>query len=343
MTSSTNDATRTAELGLEAGEDQALTGPGAEGVETFDCRKAFAETLIELARQDERVVAVCNDSVGSSNLGGFQKEFPDRLINVGIAEQDLVGVGAGLANGGMIPFVSAAGPFLSGRALEQIKADVAYSGARVILCAQSPGMAYGELGPTHHSIEDLSWMRAVAGLPVVVPADPAQTRDAVRWAAAQEHGSYLRIGRFKVPSTTPEGAPFETGKAVQLTEGNDATVLAVGSLVPRAVDAARRLKAEGIGVRVLNMTFVEPMDTAAVLAAATETQGIVTAEEATVTGGLGAAVASLLAQQHPVPMRILGVNGFAPTGSASFLLDHFGLSVDGIVTAVRDVLDHGRR
>jgi transketolase len=176
--------------GLESGEDQPLTGPGAEGVETYDCRKAFAETLIELARQDERIVAVCNDSVGSSNLGGFKKEFPDRLINVGIAEQDLVGVGAGLANGGMIPFVSAAGPFLTGRALEQIKADVAYSGFRVILCGQSPGMAYGELGPTHHSIEDLSWMRAVAGLPVVVPADPAQTRDAVQWAAEQEVGSY---------------------------------------------------------------------------------------------------------------------------------------------------------
>ncbi len=131
---------------------------------TFDCRKAFAEELIALARQDERIVAVCNDSVGSSNLVGFREEFPDRLINVGIAEQDLVGVGAGLANGGMIPFVSAAAPFLTGRALEQIKADVAYSNTHVVLCGQSPGMAYGELGPTHHSIEDLSWTRAIAGL-----------------------------------------------------------------------------------------------------------------------------------------------------------------------------------
>jgi transketolase len=331
------------EIGLESGEDQPLTGPGAEGVETFDCRQAFAEALIELARQDERVVAVCNDSVGSSNLGGFKKEFPDRLINVGIAEQDLVGVGAGLANGGMIPFVSAAGPFLTGRALEQIKADVAYSGARVVLCGQSPGMAYGELGPTHHSIEDLSWMRAIAGLPVVVPADPAQTRAAVRWAAEQEGGSYLRIGRFKVPATTPDDAAFRSGTAVQLTEGDDATVLALGTLVPRAVDAASRLKAEGIGVRVLNMTFVHPLDTDAVLAAATQTRGIVTAEEATVSGGLGAAVASLVAQHHPTPMRILGVPGvFAPTGSAAYLLEHFGLTVDGIVTAVREVLDHAR-
>src|SRR6476660_3429328 len=139
---------------------------------TFDCREAFAEELLTLARTDERVVAVCNDSVGSSNLVGFREEFPDRLINVGIAEQDLVGVGAGLANGGLISFVSAAAPFLTGRALEQIKADVAYSHTRVILCGQSPGMAYGELGPTHHSIEDLSWLRAIADLPIVVPADP---------------------------------------------------------------------------------------------------------------------------------------------------------------------------
>ena len=137
-----------------------------------DCRRAFADTLIALAREDERVVAVCNDSVGSSNLTMFKAEFPDRMINVGIAEQDLVGVAAGLANGGLIPFVSAAAPFLTARALEQIKVDVAYSQAHVVLCGQSPGMAYGELGPTHHSIEDLSWLRAIADLPVVVPADP---------------------------------------------------------------------------------------------------------------------------------------------------------------------------
>ena len=157
------------------------------------------------------IVAVCNDSVGSSNLVGFREEFPDRLINVGIAEQDLVGVGAGLANGGLIPFVSAAAPFLTGRALEQIKADAAYSNVHVVLCGQSPGMAYGELGPTHHSIEDLSWMRAIANLNVVVPADPAQTRAAVRWAAASAGPVYLRIPRFKVPDVTPDGAAFEPG------------------------------------------------------------------------------------------------------------------------------------
>src|SRR6185312_7032768 len=137
-------------------QEQSLQTP------TYDCRKAFAEQLIALAREDERIVAVCNDSVGSSNLVAFTKEFPDRLINVGIAEQDMVGVGAGLALSGYIPFVCGASPFLTGRALEQIKADVAYSQSPVVLCGMSPGMAYGELGPTHHSIEDLSWLRAIA-------------------------------------------------------------------------------------------------------------------------------------------------------------------------------------
>ena len=148
--------------------------PGVLSDATYDCRQAFAEELAELARHDERIVVVCNDSVGSSNLVGFADEFPGRLVNVGISEQDMVGVAAGLANAGLVPFVSAAAPFLTGRALEQIKVDVAYSGYHVILCGQSPGMSYGPLGPTHHSVEDLSWMRAIAGLPVSCPATQAR-------------------------------------------------------------------------------------------------------------------------------------------------------------------------
>ena len=304
---------------------------------TYDCRKAFAETLLELARADERIVAVCNDSVGSSNLAGFREEFPDRLINVGIAEQDLVGVGAGLANGGLIPFVSAAAPFLTGRALEQIKADVAYSNTHVILCGQSPGMAYGELGPTHHSIEDLSWMRAIDNLNVLVPADPVQTRAAVRWAVENPGPLYLRVPRFKVPEVTPEDAVLEPGRAVQLTDGDDVTVIAIGTMVSRALEAAGQLRADGISARVINMPFVDPLDVTAVLDAARETRGIVTAEEAITTGGLGAAVASLVAQHQPVAMRILGVSGFAPTGSTSYLLEHFGLTADGIASAAHEL------
>src|SRR4051794_36506569 len=280
----------------------------AQDTQTYDCRKAFAEELIALAREDDRIVAVCNDSVGSSGLVGFREEFPDRLVNVGIAEQDLVGVGAGLANGGLIPFVSAAAPFLTGRALEQIKADAAYSDVPVVLCGQSPGMAYGELGPTHHSIEDLSWMRAIANLKVVVPADRAQTRDAVRWAATGAGPVYMRIPRFKVPDITPDGAPFGPATSVRLTDGDDVTIIAVGTMVSRALDAAEQLREEGIVARVINTAFVDPIDERAILEAARETRAIITVEEANVSGGLGAAVAALVVEHRPVPMRILGIH-----------------------------------
>jgi transketolase len=202
--------------------------------ETFDCRQAFVAELAALARVDKRIVAVCNDSVGSSNLVAFAAEFPDRLINVGIAEQNMVGVAAGLANGGYIPFVCAAAPFLTGRATEQIKSDIAYNGYHVVLCGMSPGMAYGELGPTHHSIEDLSWMRAISDLIVIVPADPQQTRDVVRWAVQTDKPAYVRIGRVKVPAVTPEGVPFELGRALQLRDGSDVTLVATGVTVSRA-------------------------------------------------------------------------------------------------------------
>ena len=310
----------------------------APAVPLFDCRGAFAETLIALAEADPRIVAVCNDSVGSSNLAGFRERFPNRLINVGIAEQCMVGVAAGLANGGFVPFVSAAGPFLTGRALEQIKADVAYSGYPVVLCGQSPGLSYGELGPTHHSVEDFSWLRALTDLVVLAPADPVQTSAAVRWAANAGRPCYVRIGRFKVPAVTPEGAPFEVGRALTLREGGDVTLIAAGVLVSRALDAAALLATEGVQARVLNMATIAPLDEAAVIAAAAETGRIVTAEEGVVTGGLGAAIAEVVVRRRPVPRRLRGVPGFAPTGSAGFLLDHFGLNALGIAQAARELV-----
>jgi transketolase len=305
---------------------------------TFDCRVAFADELIALARQDARIVAVCNDSVGSSNLTAFRKEFPNRLINVGIAEQNMVGVAAGLANGGLRPFVCAASPFLTGRALEQIKADVVYADFPVVLCGMSPGMAYGELGPTHHSIEDLAWMRATGSLPVFVPADPAETRAVLRWAAAAGKPAFLRVARFKVPAVMPDGCTFEPGRSATLREGNDVTLVAIGTLVSRALAAADLLAAEGVQARVINAASVKPLDAETLLRAARETRGIVTAEEGIVYGGLGSAVAELLAQHHPAPMRILGVPDLAPTGSAAFLLDHFGLNAEGIAAQARSLL-----
>ena len=305
---------------------------------TFDCRQTFVETLIELARINDRIVAVCNDSIGSSNLGAFVKQFPERMVNVGIAEQNMVGVAAGLANGGFMPFICAAGPFLSGRATEQIKADIAYSNFPAVLCAMSPGMAYGELGPTHHSIEDFAWMRAISNLVVMAPADPKQTREAMRWAANARMPTYMRIGRFKIPAVTPEDHVFAMGKADRLREGSDVTLIAIGTLVSRALDAADLLAKEGVKARVLNMATVKPIDVDAVLAAARETGCIVTAEEGILYGGLGSAVAEVTAQSCPVPMRMLGLPGFAPTGSTEFLLEHFGLTGKGIASAARDLL-----
>ncbi|NBE94460.1 transketolase family protein [Nonomuraea sp. KC401] len=307
--------------------------------ETYDCRDAFAAELVRLARADDRIVAVCNDSVGSSKLAAFARKFPERLINVGIAEQDMVGIGAGLANAGLVPFVCGAATFLTARALEQIKADVAYSLANVKLCGMSPGLAYGALGPTHHSTEDLSWLRAIADLPVVVPADPAQTSAAVRWAAQTTGPAFLRIGRFPVPDVSPPGGPaFTYGRAARLRDGADATLVATGTMVSRALSAAALLAGHGVDARVVNVSTISPLDREEIVAAARQTGAVVTAEEAVPTGGLGAAVAEVVLETRPVPMRLLGPRTFAPTGETAFLLEHFGLTAGGIARATLDVL-----
>ena len=304
----------------------------------YDCRNAFSEILLELGAEDERIVVVNNDSVGSSNTGAFRKRFPNRLVNVGIAEQNLVGVGAGLANAGKIPFVCSASCFLTGRALEQIKADVAYSNANVKLVGISSGMAYGALGPTHHSIEDFAWTRAIANLTVVAPADPEETRQAVHAAAHTPGPIFLRLSRMGVPAIYDRDYRFEIGKASLLRDGAEVTLIANGVMVARALAAAEMLAADGIRARVLNVATVRPLDRDAIVAAARETGAIVTAEEHSVFGGLGSAVAEVVVQTVPVPMRILGVPGvFAPTGSAEWLLEHFGLTAEGIRSAALEL------
>ena len=305
----------------------------------YDCRDAFENKLRELAAEDQHIVAVVNDSVGSSKLNQFGQMYPVRLVNVGIAEQNMIGVGAGLANGGLIPFVCGASPFLTGRALEQIKADLAYSNTNVKLCGMSSGMAYGELGPTHHSIEDMAWLRAIANMTVIVPADPVETAQTVEVAVSTAGPMFIRVSRLPVPIVHDPDYHFEIGKAALLRNGDDITLIANGVLVCQALAAAEMLAIEGVQARVLNMSTVRPLDNEAVQAAATETGGIVTAEEHTVFGGLGSAVAEVVVSTHPVPMRILGVPGvFAPTGSASWLLEHFGLTAQGIFDAALELV-----
>lgn len=307
--------------------------------ELHDCRKAFAQTLIELAEHDPRTVAVCNDSVGSSNLKDFGARFPGQLVNVGIAEQTMVGAGAGLANGGRIPYVCAAAPFLTGRALEQIKADVAYSRTNVKLCSMSPGFAYGQLGPTHHGVEDLAWLRTLPELTVLVPSGPAETREALLWAHEHDGPVYLRVGRTKVPETEPY-VPFAAGRAARLRDGDDLTVVCAGTTVPTALEAADKLAASGVQARVLNLSTIKPLDQDAVLAAARETGRIITIEEHNIHGGLGSAVAETVVAHRPVPMRLLGVGDeFTPTGSAAFLSQYFGITVEGVLRAADDLLE----
>jgi transketolase len=320
---------------------ETVSAPGGSFADQprFDCRNAYVETLAELAQADHRIVGVVNDSVGSSKLDAFKKAFPDRLINVGIAEQDMVGVAAGLANGGRIPFVSAASCFLTARALEQIKADVAYSNRNVKLCGMSPGMAYGELGPTHHSIEDIAWLRAIDNLTIVVPADPIETAAALRWAAETDGPVFIRVSRMSVPEVYRADYSFVPGRAVTLREGDDVTVISNGTVLWRALVAAELLAVEGISARVISMPTVKPLDVEAVVTAAQETGAIVTAEEATISGALGGAVAETVVQHHPVRVKILGVPEFAPTGSAGFLLDRYGMSPEGIADAARTLVD----
>lgn len=304
----------------------------------FDCRDAYVAALEELAVHDPRIVAVVNDSVGSSKLGGFRARFPERLVNVGIAEQNMIGVGAGLANGGKVAFVSGASCFLTARALEQVKADLAYSNANVKLCGISSGVAYGELGPTHHSIEDIAWLRTMGDMVVIVPSDPWETAEAIRAAAAHDGPVFVRISRMAVPALErPEGARFVIGKAETLRAGDDAAILANGTMVCRALDAAAALAAQGIAARVVNMSSISPLDHDAVLAAA-QTGAIVTVEEGSVRGGLGGAVAEIVATNTPCRMKILGFPGFLPTGSAEFLMEHFGLTAANIAASVRSLL-----
>jgi transketolase len=308
----------------------------------FDCRDAVSRTIESLAEADPRIVTVVSDSVGSSKLVNFGKRWPERMVNVGIAEQTLVAVGAGLANGGKVPFVSAASCFLTARAMEQIKADVAYSNVNVKLIGQSSGVAYGELGPTHHSIEDMAWLRLLTGLTLIVPSDPWETEQAIRAAAAMEGPVFVRVSRMRVPAIARPNRRFEIGKAEVLADGGDLAIICNGVMVHRVLAAAEMLRGRGIVAKVINMSTVNPLDEAAIIDAA-KTGAVLTVEEHSVRGGLGGAVSEVVTAHDPVPMRIMGFPGFLPTGSAEWLLEHFGLTAEGIVEAARQLITRKRK
>lgn len=311
----------------------------SDKAQLFDCRDAYAKALDEMAEKDSRVCVVINDSLSSAKMKDFKTKYPSRFVNVGIAEQNMVGVGNGLANGGMVPYLCGASCFLTARAMEQVKVDMAYSKANVRICGMSSGMAYGQLGPTHHSIEDLAWTRILPNMTVIVPADPAETAAVMRYSLEHVGPMFLRISRIPVRKIHSDNYTFTLGKASVLREGNDVTLIANGVVLSRALDAAEALSQLGVQARVLNMSSIKPIDRESIVQAARETKGIVTAEEALAAGGLGGAVAEVLAQEHPARMRMLGLpDTFAPTGTAEFLLDHFGISASGIEKAALELV-----
>jgi transketolase len=315
------------------------TRQDTEKPQLFDCRDAYATALEEMAASDARVSVVINDSLSSAKMKDFKAKYPERFVNVGIAEQNMVGVGNGLANGGMIPYLCGASCFLTARAMEQVKVDLAYSKANVRICGMSSGMAYGQLGPTHHSIEDMAWMRVLPNMTIIAPADPIETAAAMHYSLEHTGPMFLRISRIPVRKVHGGDYKFELGKAVVLREGNDVTLIANGVVVSRALAAADALEEQGIQARVLNMSTVKPIDRDSIVKAARETKGIVTAEEALAAGGLGGAVAEVLALDHPARMRMIGLpDTFAPTGTAEFLLDHFGISAEGMTKAALELV-----
>ncbi|MCL2035254.1 MAG: transketolase family protein [Oscillospiraceae bacterium] len=272
-----------------------------------DCRVAFTQTLLELAREDASIYALASDSRGSVTLGNFTKELPGQFVEIGIAEQNEIGVAAGLAAMGKKPFVCAPASFLSARSLEQIKVDVAYSRQNVKIVGVSGGISYGALGYTHHSTHDLAVMRAIAGIEVYLPCDAAQTRAMTRSLASRAGGAYVRMGRGMVPDIYQKEAPFEPGKSNLLRNGGDLTIIAAGEMVYHAMEAAKRLGEDNISACVLDMHTIKPLDEAAILKAAARTGRLVTMEEHSRYGGLGGAAAEVICGAQPVPLLILAL------------------------------------
>lgn len=301
-------------------------------------RKAFTETLLELARQDPCIFAVATDSRGSVTLSEFAQELPQQFVECGIAEQDAIGIGAGLACTGLRPFVCGPASFYSLRSAEQIKIDVAYCHQNVKIIGVSGGVSYGALGSTHHAVQDIALMRAIPGLQVVLPADANAAVQLTRTLASSNEPAYVRMGRNAVEDVYRPYASFTIGKANVLREGTDLTIVACGELVLPALCAAEKLNQRGIAVSVLDMHTIKPLDRGAICRAA-QMGPILTIEEHSVLGGLGAAVAEVVCQEWPTKMRIMGLpDEVLYTGESKEVFVHYGLTAEGIAQSAEELL-----
>jgi transketolase len=302
--------------------------------------EVFASTLLELAHQDSNLLVVTSDSRGSGKLAPFGKAVPGQIVEVGIAEQNLVGVAAGLAAAGKTVFAVSPACFVTARSLEQIKNDICYSDRPVKVVGISAGVSYGALGSTHHSLHDFAALRAIHNVTIVAPADNFETREAVLAAAKTEEPVYLRFGKKAMPHLARPEEKFELGKASLVRQGTALTFIASGETVAPASDAAEFLAKEGVECRVLSMHTIKPLDEAAVLSAAKETGGVITVEEHSVHGGLGEACAALLLQAGKcVPFKIVGFpDEYTVTGGQVEIFKHYGIDGPGLANTARSVL-----
>lgn len=304
--------------------------------EEASMREAYGQTLLALGKTNPDIVVLDADLCASTMTRYFMQEFPRRSFDIGIAEQNMIGIAAGLAASGKIPFASTFAVFAPGRCFDQIRMSIAQPRLNVKLVVTHGGLSVGEDGTSHQAIEDLSLICSLPGFTVIVPADAVETAAAVKAVAALPGPCYIRLGRPKLPVVFDDNYRFQTGKAATMRDGTDATIIAIGIMVAPAQDAAAMLAAENIDCRVLNMSTLKPIDAAAVLKAAAETGAIVTAEEHLEHGGLGSFVARLLSQNSPVPVELVAIQDtYASSGKPAELLERFGLTAQDIVAAVR--------
>jgi transketolase len=305
-----------------------------------ETRGGFGEGMYEIGKENENVVVLTADLAGSLKLGPFIKDFPNRFVQVGIAEANMIGIAAGMTIGGKIPYTTTFANFSTGRVYDQIRQSVAYSDKNVKICASHAGLTLGEDGATHQILEDIGLMKMLPGMTVIVPCDFNQTKAATKAIAAHHGPVYLRFGRPKWPNFTKEdGSDFVIGKAQQLSEGTDVTIFACGHMVWKAIEAGRILEEKGISVELINLHTIKPLDEAAIIASLTKTKCAVTVEEHNIIGGMGDAVAQVAARNIPVPIEYIGTNDtFGESGKPTELLTKYGLDTPFIVAAAEKVM-----
>lgn len=303
-------------------------------------RNGYGEGVVEAGRANENVVVLCCDLTESTRSAAFREAFPERFVEIGIAEQDMAGIAAGMAFSGKIPYMSSYATFSPGRNWDQIRVSVCYSMANVKIMGAHAGISVGPDGATHQALEDIAITRCLPNMTVIVPCDYHQAKKAAISIASMDGPVYMRFGREKVPVVTTEKTPFKIGQADTYRDGGDVTVIACGSLVYEALVAAEALSADGIDCRVINCHTVKPIDEETIIRAAGETGAIVTAEEHQVHGGLGSAVAEVLSRHRPAPVEYVAMmDRFGESGEPGELMKKFGLDADGIKSSVRTVLE----